>query len=254
MIWVELVGVIAGVLLLVSGVIVGVQKASPHHVRAQHNDVAGFVYAVLGVLYAVLLAFVVVDEWEALGQADRNTFAETDKLGSLYWNARAMPPDIGRDLEATTKLYAETVIHNEWPLLNRRGYSREATGLVYRMRDQVNALPTDTARERTLFDESLRDVNDLAAARRMRLSESGDQVPAIMWAALVLGATLTVGYTFLFGLSKFWSHLLIAGPLATLVILALILIEMLDHPFANAIGVHPEAFEIFLRDLPAQRV
>jgi hypothetical protein len=68
-----------------------------------------------------------------------------------------------------------------------------------------------------------------------------------------VGGVLTVGYTFLFGLSRFWSHFLIAGPLATLVTLAIAVISLLDHPFTGRIAVHPEAFEIFLRGLPAQR-
>lgn len=36
----------------------------PWQVRQQHNDVAGFIYAVLGVVYAVLLGFVTLVVWE----------------------------------------------------------------------------------------------------------------------------------------------------------------------------------------------
>ena len=37
-----------------------VQRLVPSQTRKQHNDVAGFIYAVLGVVYAVLLALVVI--------------------------------------------------------------------------------------------------------------------------------------------------------------------------------------------------
>jgi hypothetical protein len=37
-----------------------VQRLVPVTVRKEHNDVAGFIYAVLGVIYAVLLALVVI--------------------------------------------------------------------------------------------------------------------------------------------------------------------------------------------------
>lgn len=253
MLWLKLGVVAVAVLLVIAGLILGIEKLVPHHVRAEHNDVAGFVYAVLGVLYAVMLAFVVVNEWEAQDQADHNTFVEADELGSLYWNARAMPADVGRGLEATTKDYADTVITREWSLLNKGSYSVDATQLVYKMRDEINALPTDTPRAQTLYDQSLTHINNLAAARRERLSESGNHVPLILWAALIFGAVFTIGYTFLFGLSNFWSHFVIAAPLAVLVALALVVIALLDHPFAGALAVHPEALEIFLRGLPAQR-
>lgn len=246
-------GLVVGVFFVVAILIRVVQRLVPHPLRQEHNDVAGFVYAVMGVLFAMVLGFVVVNEWEALNTAKANTFTETDELGSLYWNSRAMPADLGRELEPTTKEYAQLVIDQEWPLLDNGGYSPQATNLVYKMRDEINALPTDTPREQILYNQSLRHVNNLAAARRVRLSESSDRVPAILWAALILGSVLTVFYTFLFGLPKFWSHVLIAGPLAVLVVLGLVLIQMLDHPFSGMTAVRPEAFEIFLRGLPAQR-
>jgi hypothetical protein len=64
---------------------------------------------------------------------------------------------------------------------------------------------------------------------------------------------LTVGYSFLFGLANFWSHLLIAAPLGVMVVLALIVIDQLNHPFGGMVAVEPDAFRIFLNRLPAQR-
>ena len=41
-----------------------VNRLVPASSRQQHNDVAGFIYAALGVIYAVLLALVVIAVWE----------------------------------------------------------------------------------------------------------------------------------------------------------------------------------------------
>jgi hypothetical protein len=211
------------------------------------------VYAVLGVLYAVILAFVVVNEWEALQTTKSNTFTEANELGALFWNARAMPPAVGSALERTTRDYASEVIDNEWALLRTSKSSPAATQLVYTMRDEINALPTNTVKEQTLYQQSLEHVNNLAAARRERINQSSESVPPILWAVLVLGSVLTVGYSFLFGLANFWSHLLIAAPLGVLVVIALIVIDQLNHPFGGMVSVEPDAFHIFLNRLPAQR-
>jgi TRAP-type C4-dicarboxylate transport system permease small subunit len=40
------------------------QRLVPADSRKPHNDVAGFIYAALGVIYAVLLALVVIAVWE----------------------------------------------------------------------------------------------------------------------------------------------------------------------------------------------
>jgi hypothetical protein len=253
MLWIGLGTVIAAVMLIVAILVLVVQRWSPHSDRVEHNDVAGSVFQVLGGLYGVLLAFVVVNEWQAVQSASQNTFTEANELGALYWNARAMPATAGRDLEATAKQYAHMVIDSEWPAMANGGYSVDATDLVYKMRDEINALPTDTPREQTLFGQSLTHVNSLESARRQRLSETGNQVPLILWIGLVLGAVVTTAYTFLFGLSRSWSHLLIVGPSAVLVVLALVLIAMLDQPFSGAVAIAPDAFHIFLRGLPPQR-
>jgi hypothetical protein len=250
---VEIGAIVVGVALGVAMLLYVVQKIIPHSIRSEHNDVAGFVYAVLGVLFAVILGFVVVDEWESLEATKINTFTEVNELGSLYWNARAMPASVGRALEKTTKDYANVVITIEWPMMGKGQSSPQATSLVYAMRDEINALPTSTPKEETLFEQSLDHVNNLAAARRERIDESGEEIPTILWIVLIIGAVLTVGYSFLFGLANFWSHLLIAAPLGVVVVLALIVIDQLNHPFSGMVAVEPDAFHIFLNRLPPQR-
>jgi hypothetical protein len=229
------------------------QRYVPHPLRERHNDVAGFVYAVLGVLFTVMLAFVVVDEWESLETAKANVTTEANELGALYWNARAMPADVGRGLEATTKQYADTVINQEWPMMTDGESSPTATNLVYTMRDEINALPTNTPRAEELFAQSLEHVNNLESARRQRLDDSAEQLPGLLWVVLLVGSVLTVGYTFLFGLSNIWAHILIAAPLAVLVVLVLVVIDQLNHPFGGMVPIDPDAFRIFLDRLPAQR-
>ena len=51
--------VLVAVLVAVSGLIL-VERFVSASLRQEHNDVAGFIYAVLGVIYAVLLALVVI--------------------------------------------------------------------------------------------------------------------------------------------------------------------------------------------------
>ena len=49
-----------------------VQRLVPADSRSPHNDVAGFIYAALGVIYAVLMALVVIAVWEEFQTASRD--------------------------------------------------------------------------------------------------------------------------------------------------------------------------------------
>ena len=61
-----------------------VQRLVPATIRKEHNDVAGFIYAVLGVIYAVLLALVVIAVWEDFGRARDTVEAEANALAEIF--------------------------------------------------------------------------------------------------------------------------------------------------------------------------
>ena len=49
---------------------VGLRRAWPALREGDHNEVAGFIIAVVGVIYAVLLGFVVIVSWENFSEAE----------------------------------------------------------------------------------------------------------------------------------------------------------------------------------------
>src|SRR5215216_656981 len=56
--------IVALAMLVAVGGLVLVQRLFSTERRKQHNDVAGFIYAVLGVAYAVLLGLMLIAVWE----------------------------------------------------------------------------------------------------------------------------------------------------------------------------------------------
>src|SRR5471032_2538671 len=57
--------VIVGLFVLLSCIgLAIVQRLVPVRLRLPHNDIVGFTIAVVGVVYAVLLAFIAVATWE----------------------------------------------------------------------------------------------------------------------------------------------------------------------------------------------
>src|SRR3712207_9261846 len=74
-----------------------VQRLVPATIRKEHNDVAGFVYAVLGVIYAVLLALVVIATWEEFGRARVTVESEANALAEIFWLAHRLPEPQGRE-------------------------------------------------------------------------------------------------------------------------------------------------------------
>src|SRR5215475_14331584 len=63
-------------------------------VLARHNEVAGFVYAVIGVVYAVLLGFTAIIVWEQFREAEEDADREANALADLYRDAQVFPSDV----------------------------------------------------------------------------------------------------------------------------------------------------------------
>jgi hypothetical protein len=94
------------------------------------------------------------------------------------------------------------VVEEEWPLMGRGRSSPEAWALMDEMRRSVQELEVHTQADGVLFEEGLDRVHGLADARRMRMVEADEGIPAVLWGVLMFGGMVTVGFTYLFGLEN----------------------------------------------------
>ena len=215
----------------------------PIGVRRQHNDVAGFIYAVLGVVYAVLLGLMVVAVWEqwkaATGRADQ----EASELAELFWIADRMPESEGHHIQELVRSYARVVVEEEWPLMRQGKSSPKAWDLLDEIRSEVQDFQPSTPAQQVLYELGLERVHGLADARRERLLEADQGLPAILWVVLIIGGSVVIGFTYLFGLDSTVIHLLMVAALALIIALVLFTVAELDFPFRGGIRIGPEAME-----------
>ena len=221
-----------------------VQRAVPASRRREHNDVAGFIYAVVGVVYAVLLALVVIAVWEEHEAAKATVGSEANELAEVFWLAHRFPEPQDYQLQELARSYARVVVKEEWPLMERGSSSPRAWALLDKMRLSVQDLGVRTPADQVLFEQGLDRVQGLADARRVRLVEAEEGIPAVLWAVLGFGGIVTVGFTYLFGLENTWSHRLMVAAVTGLIALVLFTIGNLEYPFSGRTRIGPEAFEL----------
>lgn len=121
--WLEaLVFVIAVPTAAVASLLV-VRRLVDHSALAKHNDVGGVMFSIVGTIYAVVLAFVVVVTWEALGDADERAAQEAGVLGDVIRDARLFPDPERTELQAVLLEYTNAVIDEEWAAMSTGGSS-----------------------------------------------------------------------------------------------------------------------------------
>jgi hypothetical protein len=119
------------------------------------------------------------------------------------------------------------------------------------MRLGMQNLEVDARSDQVLFEHGLDRIDALADARRERMVEAEEGIPAVLWAVLVFGGTITVGFTYLFGLENTRSHRLMVAAVAGLIGLVLFTVGSLEYPFSGGTRVGPEAFDLVLRRFEA---
>src|ERR687896_463953 len=231
-----------------------VQRLVPVTIRKENNDVAGFIYAVLGVIYAVLLALVVIAVWEEFGRARVTVEGEANALAEVFWLAHHLPEPEGRELQELCRSYAEEVVDEEWPLMEQgqaplmthtQGTPAGWT-LIDDIRANLQEFQPRTPADEQLYAEGLDQIQRLADARRMRLVAAEEGIPAVLWAVLIFGGIAAVGFTYLFGLENTWAHRLMVVTLAGVIGLVLFTIGAMEHPFSGGASIGTGAFELVL--------
>ena len=209
-----------------------------------NNEVAGFIYAVIGVLYAVLLGFTAIIVWEQFDKAQAGVDQEANELADLYRDAQVFPEDTRRELDTHLRAYARLVVENEWPAMAERKSSPETWEVYNRLWRTYHQFQPQNDHERIWYAQSLARLNQLGDQRRLRLlSSRSDGVPDVMWAVLLGAGVITIGFSFLFGTRSARAQVFMTSGLALTIALVLFSILALEHPFAGITRVDPDAFD-----------
>lgn len=240
--------IVALAILMAVGGLVLVQRLYSTDQRKQHNDVAGFIYAVLGVAYAVLLGLMLIAVWEKWNAAEALTTDEANELAGIFWFAHALPQPEGRHIQQLVRSYDQVVVEEEWPLMEQGEASPKAWATLDDLRATILGLDPPTGAQQVRYDqmryeEILEQLHDLGNARRERLLAAEQGLPPILWVVLILGGVITVGFTYLFGLNNTLVHLLMVAALALIISMSLFTVAALDYPFKGDIHIHPTAYE-----------
>src|SRR3712207_3238540 len=227
-----------------------VQRLVPAEKRQQHNDVAGFLYAVIGVVYAVLLALLVIAVWEQYMGARETVESEANGVAEVAWLAHRLPEAERHVLQEGARSYAQEVVDEEWPLMEQglEGVQSlpEGWDLIDDMRETLQEIEPSTVAEQALYAEGLDRISRFGDARRMRIVAAQEGIPGVLWAVLVFGAVVTVGFTYLFGLRNSWAHRVMVMSLTSVIALVLFTIGVMEDPFSGGASLEPEAFELIL--------
>lgn len=233
--------------IVTMAVTIGLRKFVGHENLASNNEIAGFKFAVVGVIYAVLLAFAVIVVWEKFSDAEYAVVEEAGASATLYRLTAGPDADMAGMRQALTS-YLTLVLSRDWPNMAEEHESPEVTRALDGLYAAALVVSKDDAKHPAIAGQIFTQLNLITQDRRTRLHLATGIVPDIIWGVLYGGAILTVAFTFFFGTRSWKAQLMMSAILTILVFSGLLVIVSIDHPFTGPTHVSAEPIEMVVRD------
>ena len=219
--------------------------------RRRHNDVAAAIFSVVGVTFAVLLAFVAMLAWDGFNKAKAAAYAEAALVLDVYNVAVGLAGPEAPMMRDNIVGYLETVIKVEWPAQAEGLVADRGKAHLEKLNTLANGLKPASVADGNLHSQLLRSLSRLWDARQQRLLAAETTIPAVVWIVTIVGGGLTIAFASFLGVPSLGMHLAMSAALAISGVLVLILIIALSNPFRGDFRVSTLPFDRVLAQIEA---
>jgi hypothetical protein len=245
--------VLAAAIALAAGAACACQTALHRRFKEEdflpHNDVAGFMIAVVGTLYAVVLGFVTVIVWQQYDSTKEQLALEAAALTDTWHASVGFPIPVRSHIRHDMMAYAETMIRDEWPMMREGHFSTRGDELIMdAIQTSGTFVPRDGAQTNAQAT-TLHLLTELHDARLRRLATNEGGITWFEWAILVVGAIVVLTFCYLFGLRNRRMHLIMTGGVAVLIASMFVMIFELQYPFRGDLGIRSDAWVAAVRHM-----
>ena len=206
-------------------------------------EVSSQMLGVVASLLGLLLAFVIVIEYQNFGDAQDNVGQEADSLAAITHDSQALAPAQGARVRAAIGTYVRAVVDDEWPLLREGHDSLRAQNDVNGVYVAMEAARPTTPQATAFYNDSVKQLNEALIARRDRLDSATGGLPSLVLTLILIGALVILGYVLLVGSRSFWFHAIGACSIALVIVLSLVVLVDLSYPFSGSLNVSSSPFQ-----------
>ncbi len=210
------------------------------------NGTVGWFFSGVTVLYGLTLGLLTVATWQNYSTASGIASQEAATLAVLYRDLSGYPDSTRQPLQRQLREYTAFIVQKSWPA-QRRGMANDMERTVL-TRFQLDLLHTEvrTMGQQVLHGEAIETFNRLVELRRQRIESISMGVPGVLWATVLLGAIVTIAFSYCFAVVELRFHALLTGMLALMVGMMIFLIAALDRPYLGEVSVTPDAYQVVL--------
>ena len=200
----------------------------------------------IGVIIALIFAFVTVAVWGNFSGVDKSISREANVLHNIYRNVESYPPEISSQVKPLMRDYVNQVVKVEWHTLREGKEDEESHRLISRISQIMVAYRPANISELPLHSETLRLISENRGLRHDRIKGSEPNLGPPMWIALFCAALFFILYSSMFIISRFSTHVLMIAALGASLGLMFYLLVIYNYPFLEPAELSNEPFRRLL--------
>ncbi len=189
-----------------------VRKKYPAEVLKENHEVAAIIFNAFGLLYGVVVAFVVFVTWSGYDEATKSLQMEASEALDIFHSAEGFPDPANKIIQQALRDYVASVYNDELKRISQGEISLYSSG--------------PHAKLKTLF---------------YQLDQKS-----------IPNKELSVSFTYFLGVKNIRAQYFMTAALTVTITMILVLIYILDHPFTGASSVSAEplrqAMDVMQRD------
>ena len=210
---------------------------------ADEDSVAlGGTLEVVGAIYGIVLAFVIVLQWQSIDTARDAVSDEASSLAQFAIDIRVQPPADRARVEKSLSGYLNAVLDDEWHTMEKGEESIKAHRALDDLFTTMEHVRPLTDVQHTWYEEALSKLNDAAGQRRKRLETMSNELPPPVDFLLFGGGIITLAFVVIHGSRRSGTHTFVVAALSLLIAYNLFLVLILDYPFSGSVSVEPDPF------------
>ena len=234
--------IVAAVLFTLAGIAL-VQRFAPRLRDAESADKTVGVIAMVMTLFALVLAFVIVNLYTDHQAATNNVGAEANSLSSVATDVQSFPARERQLMDLEIARYVREVRGREFPALRAGHSDPRAQTRLNEMIETLQRYTPRTPAQMEFYRAASDDLEKLAADRTDRIDVALSSIPPPLVWLLVLLAILTLVTTALLKAGSLGLNLVLCACIAVAVGAVMFTAAVLEYPFSGTIAVSSAPFE-----------
>lgn len=212
-------------------------------IRQHYHDVGAVVFLQLGVIFAVLLAFVFNEAWDGYNSAALAIDLECGALHGTAMLASTLDAQRAEAVLLAERDYISSVVSAEWPIMAKfRTESIETDGKLRHLIRAVATLKPSDASAAATRSQMLSLLAQAHAQRETRIFQVNSGIPAALWTVLGAFSTILMMCVSFSSIRHRAAAAVVAAIFASGIVSILVLIRLLDYPFEGALALHAQDF------------